>query len=297
MKMKTNRYIYPYFGNIELIGFRIGGAGLGNLLFCLSRALCLSNKYNLQLINPTWPSIKFGPWLRNEKDKRSYIGLFKPIGISGFNKYISILYHKKISENEYDPTYFNGYVLLISGLGNYFQDFKHEHSYIKGQLLNMMSDHTKHSFNNFKGFGVGIHLRLGDFTNSNRIKTYWHQSIIMKIMNKFHKDIPVYLFTDGKDDEPEVKDILKIRNSVKINLGNPLAEIFALSKCAVILASNSTFSAWASFIGQNPTIWNKRDKELEGINLNDTIFNGIIYENEEFPDQLTKNLTDIFSER
>ena len=80
-------FVFPKFSQGDHFGIRLGGPGLGNLLFPFARAIIYSNKNNIPLINPTWPNIKVGPVLRNERDKRFYIDLFKTTGITGPYKY------------------------------------------------------------------------------------------------------------------------------------------------------------------------------------------------------------------
>ena len=96
-------YIYPKFSKHELIGIRLGGAGLGNLLFTWSRVIAASEKYNAELIWPTWPSIKVGTWLRHEKDKRSYVGLFtnKTGMCGGIKKCFKLCFGRKIHTKEH----------------------------------------------------------------------------------------------------------------------------------------------------------------------------------------------------
>ena len=71
-------YILNY-QNMILVVF-VWGGGLGNLLFIFARSIVLAEKINSQIIWPTWPSIKVGPWIRREKDKRFYGDLFKMMG-------------------------------------------------------------------------------------------------------------------------------------------------------------------------------------------------------------------------
>ena len=98
---KSKKYIYPKVGRRDFLGFRIGGAGLGNLLFTYAEALVLSKKYEIDLIWPTWGTI---PLTRNDfifwkgRDKRSYFNIFENNSkyIDGFEKAKILLTNKKI---------------------------------------------------------------------------------------------------------------------------------------------------------------------------------------------------------
>ena len=48
------KYVYPKFDGIDLIFFRIGGSGLGNLLYPFFRSLVYSKKENLEVISPVF---------------------------------------------------------------------------------------------------------------------------------------------------------------------------------------------------------------------------------------------------
>ena len=66
-------YIYPNFGDKEYFNIiRVGGPGLGNLLFPYFRAYIYAIRYKGNLIDPIWPTFKLGPILRNELDNRFY---------------------------------------------------------------------------------------------------------------------------------------------------------------------------------------------------------------------------------
>lgn len=66
-------YIYPKLSEKDCMLFRLGGAGLGNILFTYARAVIYVQKHeNAEMIWPTWFSFKLGPILRHESDKRFY---------------------------------------------------------------------------------------------------------------------------------------------------------------------------------------------------------------------------------
>ena len=81
------KYTFASLGILESIGFRLGGAGLGNLLFPWARSLVYAKNNHSICISPTWRALKLGPLFRNEKDKRFYSDLFIDSGISGLQKF------------------------------------------------------------------------------------------------------------------------------------------------------------------------------------------------------------------
>lgn len=290
--MDNIQYVFPYFSPAIVPGIRIGGAGLGNLLFSFGRALILSKNYNLTIINPSWPSLKIGPWVRREKNKRFYWDLFKPIGVNGIKKQWLLSTYKKIPEDTFLKHYDSSksFVCIVSGLGNYFIDLKTEHIFLKKTFLNLLSPSISCRLKSHKSNCIGAHLRLGDFQREWRVSAEWFCKTIEKIRFQIDKNIPVLLFTDGDNDEPEIKKIGSLKNVQRVDFGNPLSDMLALSMCNVILASNSTFSAWAAFLGQKPVIWAKRNQELENLMIDTLTFEGIVSIDEALPDLLIQNI-------
>ena len=47
-------------------------------------------------------------------------------------------------------------------------------------------------------------------------------------------------------------------NVKRVFYGNAFADMYAISKTKMVIASDSTFSAWGAFIGQRPILFNRR---------------------------------------
>ena len=58
--------------------------------------------------------------------------------------------------------------------------------------------------------------------------------------------------------------------------------MLALSRCKVLVSSPSTFSMWASFLGQMPTIWFPGQMRQKLI-INEKLFEGEIDYNDSLP--------------
>ena len=50
-------YAYPRLSKTDLLFVRIGGDGLGNLLFKWARCLAAAERHGWRMIWPTWPSM------------------------------------------------------------------------------------------------------------------------------------------------------------------------------------------------------------------------------------------------
>lgn len=65
---------------------------------------------------------------------------------------------------------------------------------------------------------------------------------------------PVYLFFDGADNE--LTELLRMPDTHRVNFGFVIADILALSRTTVLVASSSSFSMWwASYLGRMPGLW------------------------------------------
>lgn len=260
-------YVYPKFSEHEIPGLRFGGPGLGNLLFIYSRALIYAKKYDYELIWPTWPSLKVGPWIRREKDKRFYGDLFRNNGsmIGGLKKEYILLHSKSISVSKWKPErkYKSDIVINYDYFSMNFGELLNYHDLIYNNLKSILNNKSKaYKRENFNQT-INVHVRLGDFSSNNdqklrngsnntRIGISWYASVISKLQKIVGNNIRLYIFSDGSDEE--LKEIFAIPNVERKFFGNSIADIFALSRSRLMIASGSSFSLWARFLGQQSSI-------------------------------------------
>lgn len=261
------KYVFAKLSNFDSFGLRIGGAGLGNILFPWARAVVYAKKNNLQLINTTWKTLKLGPLLRGELDTRGYSNLFEENNIKGLKKF-SLLNFKK-NYYEKDVNQFTDEkkesVLTFTGMKNQMHDILDDYEIVKNELINITRNEHLENIKKFDGKGITVHIRMGDFAVPNsedeirngktncKLPLKWYISIIKKIRVEFNKDIPVNIFSDGTDEE--LKEILTLENTSRHYYGSAIADMLAISNSELLIASNSTFSLWSSYLGRMPTIW------------------------------------------
>ena len=244
------KYTFASLGKLESLGVRLGGAGLGNILFPWATALVYARDNHLQRIQTTWKNLKIGTFLRKERDKRMYMDLFTgDDGISGFKKFWLLN--------------FTNQVKYFFDMDRLFEPFKNDHVFVKSELLNIMNPHHVKKAMEFNNNSIAIHIRMGDFRNpanedvlregawNYRLPIEWYISIIDKI--RLISDLPIYIFSDAEN--RELKEILDIDNCNRVYFCSAISDMIALSRCKVLVSSASTFSMWASFLGQMPTIW------------------------------------------
>ena len=239
-------YSYPKLSSYDYGWFRISGPGLDNCMFFAAKAYIYAKLHNATFIDPTWNKFSIGPYIRKEKDKRRYNSLFNHIGIHGFKKFLII---KGIGVNK-------SKIKAFSSLGNYFEDLDNYHDLINDLFAKITKAETVSLVqeNELKN-KVAIHVRLGDYLPQLRVSIEWYKGIVESILRIKPKQEFV-LFSDGNDNE--LHDLLQINNVKRVYYGNAFADIYAMSKCKMVIASDSTFSAWGAFLGEKPIIFSKR---------------------------------------
>ena len=243
------KYVYPQLSNKDFGWFRFSGPGLANCMFIAARAYILSKKYKCGFIEPTWMKFSLGPFIRREKDKRIYSSLFKSLGIVGLQKAILLFRCNCLNDKS---------ILKVSGLDKFFVELEENYDLVKGYIETIMKDEVVSSVELSQkelSNSVSVHVRLGDYVPRLRIDVNWYKGLIENIL-KICPSQKFIIFSDGTDEE--LSPILNLPNTERKFYGNAFADMYAISKSKLVIASNSTFSAWGAFIGRVPIIFNKR---------------------------------------
>jgi hypothetical protein len=285
-------YVYPKFKARLDIGIRISGMGLANCLFIFARAIVIAHKTNAKLINPTWEQLNFGTYLRREHDKRHYQGLFQVVGVRGLKKYYLINTLPTINENTVKKlsalSTEKPLLIKVEGLQNYYQAFIEDRILVTNKILSSINTTLLQSLNE-QCFSqtIGIHIRLGDYHASAKAALSWYAILLQKIDKITLQRFKFLVFSDGSTDE--LAPILCLNIDIeRVYFGTSIADLVALSACSLIVGSNSTFSGWASFIGNKPLLI----PPIKGY-LND--FSGLDYHIIEDTSRLTQPILDRLS--
>jgi len=279
------KYTFVSLGRLESIGVRLGGAGLGNILFPWATAIVYAKTHNLTRLQTTWKNLKIGTFLRKERDKRMYFDLFTgKDGVGGLKKFLLLNFTNKVK--------------YFSSMDDLFEPFKHEHNFVKTELLKIINPYHIEKAEEFNPNSVALHIRMGDFEEPEneqllrdgawnyRLPLKWYIAIIDKIRLK--SNLPIYIFSDATD--KELEEILSFDNCKRAYFGSAISDMIALSRCKILISSASTFSMWASFLGQMPTIWFPGQMRQKLIS-NPGIFEGEI----DYTDKLTTTLINTLS--
>lgn len=259
------RYVYPQLvvKRVHDWGFfRIGGPGLANCLIIAAQAYLKAKDCGIEMLRPTWERIGVGQWLRHERDKRFYYGLFKKESIAMTLRRLFLLRFCCSKE------------ICVSGLGNFFEDILDRQSEVREWFFNSIEPEAIKKIPNDLHKCIAIHIRLGDFPESLRVPLSWYRDIMRQISSIVDGKVDYLVFSDGNEDE--LHEILTLEGVRRADFGNALADIVAISRCGMLVAGkNSTFSAWSAYIGNVPSIFAGLefgrvvpDRDLE-INLRD----------------------------
>lgn len=220
---------------------------------------------------PTWAQFKLGPLLRMEQDKRFYHDLFSPPEdyLSGLRK-LEVLWgtpriaERYLAEWEDAP---RRALVVFEGMEHYFRDILEDHALVRSELLRMTrAAHKRGLAVNF-GRTISVHVRLGDFSVAPisdasgaasghvnfRLPISWYVEAVSEIRRGVGEAWPVHVFSDGTD--RELEQLLRLPGCSRAGFGSGLADMLALSRAHVLVASGSTFSMWASFLGRMPVVW------------------------------------------
>lgn len=108
-----------------------------------------------------------------------------------------------------------------------------------------------------------LHVRLGDFgkateaelkagKHDSRLPITWYCEMLKQVRALCGKTVPACVFSDGTDEE--LAPLLSMENVQRKTFGNAIADIIALSKAPLFIASGSSFSMWARYLGRQNTI-------------------------------------------
>ena len=263
-------YSYAKLSKYDLGVLRLRGTGLGNLLLPWARFVVATRNYGLTPISPTWVQVKVGTLLRNEADKRFYNGMFRtPRGqISGWKKLHLLSTLPRISEVEFLSGEKGGSrkkLVVFQGSKGWFSPLLKDHEFVKDELLKITLDRHKRALAHNFGASISVHVRLGDFSApptsevikeggvNYRIPISWYVRVVNQVRSRLGSELPVYVFSDGTDQE--LSELLALGSSQRLAFGSSIADLLALSRSHLLIASGSTFSMWASYLGRMAVIW------------------------------------------
>jgi len=259
-----NSFVYPKLPAKFNLGIvRFGGYGLANCLFVYGRAIIIAQENSKNLFPGAWINFSIGPYLRFELDKRHYSGIFKFEILIELKKIIYILFYKEK-------------ITVVSGLGGYFEELKQRSDIIRTTIWDNLTVDLKLKLKELNPHVIGVHIRLGDYPQNRRTNLNWYIEII-ELLSKLddYVNFDFLVFSDGTIEE--LNPLLSLERVKLYSSGNAFVDLWALSQSQLIIGSDSTFSAWASYLNQVPIIFYSRhfgpvlDNPMDEIVIEDNV--------------------------
>ena len=111
---------------------------------------------------------------------------------------------------------------------------------------------------------AAVHVRLGDFlaVDVASVKTGTVEGLrtplsryasVMRRLRELSPQMPIRIFSDGREDE--LAELLTVPGSAIQREPSDILDLLALTQARLLIGSNSTFSRWAAFLGNMPSIW------------------------------------------
>jgi hypothetical protein len=274
MRERVTPWIYPSLpGGPDYGIIRIAGAGIGNCLYVYFHAVVIARQANGRIIAPTWSSVKIGPLLRMERSLRRYGTMFRahPDEVHGPMKAMRLASlwpgHTRVQLGIGQQVSIAPAGLTIIQATEFSFEGLHQHrSMIRDRLLEILVTPPAARPSWGAGNYAAVHIRLGDFVPAQpdqiitgrvanmRISLAWYERVIRRVRSVF-PDLPIHIFSDGR--EQELAELLALSGVRLRREPTDIADLLALAQAKLLIGSNSTFSRWAAFLGDMPSIWLK----------------------------------------
>jgi hypothetical protein len=249
---------------------RLLRAGLANRLFPWARARIWSRKHQVRMLFPQWAQIPFGTLLRREKDLRTYTNLFQPA--EGDIRGLHAAYVRLTAKPAPEPASLltavepipGSQLVVFEGMKGQFAEINGFGPFLRPEVEAMTlptwrtraQAFAQHPF-------IGLHVRRGDFqrsvapgelaTTNNAITPIdWFVDTLKAVREVVGPSMPAIVTSDGTDEDLEI--LLAEPNITRADTGSAIGDMLLLSRAEILLGSGSSFSAWAAFLRDIPTL-------------------------------------------
>ncbi len=267
-------YAYAHLGGgLDLGCVRLRGVGVANMLFPWARYVLARQHHGLRGIAPTWRQIAHRQWLQPGEDKRWYGDLFQPLHgeVTGLRKLWLLsrctrvpeeqLSEKQLEQQLTGPSVASQLV-VFAGLRHYFEPLWGQSTLIRRELFAALRPSQREHYAQAARPEIAVHVRLGDFTRataeasvSGHVPTGmdWFVQRVLELQEALGP-ADVSVFSDGT--EEQLRPLLALPGVRRQAPASSIVHILLMSDARVLVGSGgSTFSAWASYLGQQPTVW------------------------------------------
>lgn len=308
---------------VALVYPKLPKAGLGNMLFVWANSVLFAEINGFPIVAPNWNTSAFriGPYLRGERYKRFYGNLFSNEGYIPVYKYLLssmkgklIHYNPDISKQDI-ASFINNevgcHVFVFDRIiryGDCFMDLREHQPLIKQKLFSIIHPSICKTIATNPAPDIGIHVRLSDYRALKagqafskagpfiRTPMSWYVGVLSAIRAIAGHDVPATIFSDGYPHE--LSELLALPNVCCSPSASALSDMITLSRSKILITSSgSTFSYWASYLGQCPTVLHPACSHVSVLNskVKQTTFEGNIdSEIKQLPELLIQNIKAAF---
>lgn len=229
--------------------------GLANRLFPWARASIYSRLHDYPMLGVRWQQLKVGPTLRREADSRLYLSLLQQRHdyVCGVRRVVSLTATRVCEPRKLISPIgvSNGRQLVVfTGLSDYFEQLHGHEDFLARELLAVTRPERLPTSDLLRP--IVFHIRLGDF-GSAATPLQWFSSHL-RFLRAAGITEPIGLVSDGTD--RQLATLTQYDDVTVLRAGSAIGDLW-IASCAKVLvgSSHSTFSAWASFLGCQPTLF------------------------------------------
>ncbi len=192
----------------------------------------------------------------------------------GVSRFLAMLRSEKVLESQLNPDSpslppgSRSRVFVFQGMEGMFNPLLPHRQFVRSRLLSILAPALKQGLEQDKEeYGIVAHVRRGDkpelpmgkpFPNCPGsdglgMPTQWFKNCIENI-RAVVGPVPATIFSDGTDEQ--LRDLLSLPHTRRAKANPSLLDILLLARGKVLITTGtSTFSMWANFLGEMPSIW------------------------------------------
>ena len=150
-------------------------------------------------------------------------------------------------------------IVEFEGFENCFEEIINDSNIVYEDIVRNLNPKYKEALSFDGKNSICMHVRLGDFArvsweevksgkHCSAIPIEWYVCMGMALRQIIGEKTKIYVFSDGTDEE--LKPLLQLENVERITFGSAIADILALANSGIFVASGSSFSMWARYLGR-----------------------------------------------
>lgn len=249
----------------------VGRGSLGDKLFPWARCEAFRHQWRVPMLAPRWGNTPRVPWIGRRKDGGSQAGSFvDPNWVRGLARMRILLTARRASEGDFVPGAEDAggarrkTLVVFAGVGDRFAPLLPQRELIRRRLSEMLSAKLRRGLAKQQAsFVIGVHIQRGrsSFPSSPLMQDsrpdppdHWFVRCIQNLRKVLGFAAPARLFSDASPNQ--LAALLAMPNVTLSQEASPVLKLLRLSSSRILLGgAGSSFSQWAAFIGDMPSLW------------------------------------------